>query len=130
MTQIKIKRAYDAAEPSDGYRILVDRLWPRGVSKERLQMDYWAKDIAPSDDLRRWFHADMRGRRRKFDESYARELAANPGMAEFADLVRSKKIVTLVYATKDPLGAQAEVIKEYLEKKEPSSQRMSQSVTA
>lgn len=130
MTEIKIKRAYDDAEPSDGYRILVDRLWPRGVSKERLQMDYWAKDIAPSDELRHWFHADMKGRRRQFDERYMRELAANPAMPEFAALVRSKKTVTLVYATKDPLGAQAEIIKEYLEVEEPSRQRVSHEMNA
>ena len=56
MTDIKIKRAYEEAAPADGYRILVDRLWPRGVSHERLDCKQWAKNIAPSNDLREWFH--------------------------------------------------------------------------
>lgn len=58
MTQIRIKRVYDDPDAADGYRVLVDRLWPRGMKKERLKYDVWEKDITPSPELRRWFHED------------------------------------------------------------------------
>jgi len=61
MTQIKIKRVYENPEAEDGYRVLVDRLWPRGMKKEYLKYDVWEKDITPSPELRKWFHEDMAG---------------------------------------------------------------------
>lgn len=117
MAQINIKRVYDEHAASDGYRILVDRLWPRGVKKEDLRMDLWAKDIAPSNELRQWYHQDMETRHPEFVRRYAEELAANPEMPGFVRLVESKKIVTLLYAAKDPLGNEAAVVYDYLQGK-------------
>lgn len=59
MTQINIKRVYETPSSNDGYRVLVDRLWPRGMKREYLKYDYWAKELTPSNDLRKWFHADV-----------------------------------------------------------------------
>lgn len=114
MTRLNIKRAYEQPSPSDGYRILVDRLWPRGISKEDLRMDYWAKDIAPSNALRQWYHQDMEGRHGEFVERYTRELSENPETAEFIRLVSGKKEVTLLYAARDPLGNEAAIVRDYL----------------
>ncbi len=117
MTQIDIKRAYDVSEPTDGYRILVDRLWPRGIKKENLRMDYWAKDIAPSNELRKWYHEDMGGRHAEFIKRYKKELSGNPAAVDFIRLVEGKKAITLLYAAKDPLGNEAAVVRDYLERK-------------
>ena len=62
MTQVNIKRVYDEPSEQDGYRVLVDRLWPRGMKREYLKYDYWAKEVTPSNDLRKWFHADVEKR--------------------------------------------------------------------
>lgn len=62
MTQVNIKRVYDEPSEQDGYRVLVDRLWPRGMKREYLKYDYWAKEVTPSNDLRKWFHADIEKR--------------------------------------------------------------------
>jgi uncharacterized protein YeaO (DUF488 family) len=75
--KIQIKRAYDDAEPSDGTRILIDRLWPRGVSKEVAHLDLWLKEIAPSTELRQWFAHDP-ARWAEFQRRYRKELSANP----------------------------------------------------
>lgn len=75
MPQIKIKRVYDDPEKSDGYRILVDRLWPRGIKKECLQYDEWAKEITPSPRLRSWFHNDISGHWEEFTSMYREELS-------------------------------------------------------
>ena len=74
MTRIKIKRAYEKPEPDDGFRVFVDRLWPRGMRKEDFRYDLWAKQIAPSAALRRWYHEDMPGRWEEFGRRYAAEL--------------------------------------------------------
>jgi len=114
--QVEIKRAYDAPAPGDGYRVLADRLWPRGVKKSALPLDEWCKDIAPSQELRVWFAHDPA----KFDEftvRYTEELAAND-MAARQLLERAKKhdVLTLVYAAKDPRINHAVVLRDYLAK--------------
>jgi uncharacterized protein YeaO (DUF488 family) len=95
------KRVYDAPEASDGYRVLVDRLWPRGVSKERAELDEWAKDVAPSPDLRtEWHHAGGE----RFDEFAARyrdELDANPAVESLLETGRTHERVTLLYGARD-----------------------------
>ena len=78
MTRIAIKRVYEPATDTDGLRVLVDKLWPRGIRKEALHYDLWAKEIAPSAPLRRWFHADPQGRWEEFRRRYLHELAASP----------------------------------------------------
>ncbi len=82
---VKIKRAYEKASRSDGYRVLVDRLWPRGVTKEALRLDLWAKDVAPSPELRRWF-GHVPARFQEFARRYHAELRAGPARAPRAPI--------------------------------------------
>ena len=111
---IQIKRAYDPAEKSDGKRILVDRLWPRGVTKERAALDRWAKDLAPSNELRQWFHHDA-SNWEEFENRYRAELADKK--EDLRELAKEAKhsMLTLVYGAKDPERNQAVVLKELIE---------------
>jgi uncharacterized protein YeaO (DUF488 family) len=97
---IRLKRAYEPAEAADGYRVLVDRLWPRGVSKEKARLDEWARELAPSSELRRWFGHDP-ARFDEFRRRYLLELAAHGD--ELAELRKraSARTLTLVYAARD-----------------------------
>lgn len=112
---IHLKRVYEDASESDGYRVLVDRLWPRGVSKQEASIDLWLKEIAPSTELRKWFNHDPE----KWDEfrkRYHQELDAQPDLVkQLADLV-NKQQVTLVYGAKNEAFNQAVALKEYLER--------------
>lgn len=108
------KRIYEAPDPSDGYRVLVDRLWPRGVSKAAAQVDLWFKDIAPSPDLRvRWHHApdDDWG---AYADEYRAELAGNPAVDTAHELEREHGTITLLYAAKDPQHNHAIVLRDFL----------------
>ncbi|HET8709025.1 MAG TPA: DUF488 domain-containing protein [Candidatus Saccharimonadales bacterium] len=110
---LQIKRIYEQPSPSDGYRVLVDRLWPRGVSKEHAKLDEWLKEVGPSDDLRKWFGHDPA----KYDEfkaRYEKELAENPAFKELQKIVSQQPTVTLLYSAHDELHNQAVVLKEYL----------------
>jgi len=111
---IKLKRAYESPSAADGYRVLVDRLWPRGLTIQKLHLDAWPKALAPSTELRKWIHADM-SRWQEFRRRYFEELDSQPEM--IADLRRQARrgTVTLVFATKDPGHNHAAVLKEYLE---------------
>jgi uncharacterized protein YeaO (DUF488 family) len=115
---VRIKRAYEPAQPADGHRVLVDRLWPRGVSKERAHLDEWLKDIAPSDALRKWFDHDPR-RWKAFRERYLQELDAPAAQALLAGLARRAKsrTVTLVYSAHDELHNDALVVAEELKRR-------------
>jgi uncharacterized protein YeaO (DUF488 family) len=97
---VRLKRAYEAPEPSDGYRVLVDRIWPRGVSKERAHLDEWARELAPSSELRRWFGHDPA----KFEEfrgRYRDELATHgEKLRELRGRAR-KGTLTLIYSARD-----------------------------
>jgi uncharacterized protein YeaO (DUF488 family) len=110
---IHVKRAYDPPGARDGTRVLVDRLWPRGVRKEELQLDAWLKDIAPSKELRQWLHQDAA----RFDEfrlRYRAELDANPAaVAQLRQLVEAGP-VTLLYGTRDIEHNHAQVLVDYL----------------
>lgn len=97
--QLLLKRVYDPPRAEDGKRILVDRLWPRGLSKERARLFAWARDAAPSSDLRKWFHED-RSRWPDFRLRYAEELEENPGLDVIEEALRSD-CVTLTFATAD-----------------------------
>lgn len=110
---IKLKRAYEAPAQSDGMRILVDRLWPRGLSKARAAIDQWLKEVAPSNELRQWFGHDPE-KWPEFRKRYRAELKDNPALAELRDLSR-KGTVTLVYAAKDELHNQAVVLRQVLD---------------
>ncbi len=111
---VKIKRVYDHPEKTDGMRVLVDRLWPRGVKKEDAGLDLWLKDIAPSNELRKWFSHDP-SKWQEFRKRYMKELEGKPGM--IADLKKAVRrgTVTLLYAAKDPDRNNAAVLKEMLE---------------
>lgn len=114
--ELRIKRVYLAAETSDGWRILIDRLWPRGLKKTDARLNEWCKTIAPTDALRRWFgHADERFA--VFSERYRAELAANPDAPDFAHHVAERlkeSDVTLVYGARNPLSNHAIVLRDWL----------------
>lgn len=112
---IKLKRVYDTAEMSDGYRILVDRLWPRGVTKEKANLDEWAKEVAPSNELRKWFHSD-RTKTVEFKRKYLAELKRRKDKLNELAQLASKTQITLLYASNDPDYNHAMVLKEHLEK--------------
>jgi uncharacterized protein YeaO (DUF488 family) len=99
---VRIRRAYQEPARGDGYRVLVDRLWPRGVKKESLALALWAKDLAPSPSLRRWFGHDP-VRFTEFGERYRAELRAAPARPLLADLARRSAVgtVTLVFGARD-----------------------------
>ena len=113
---IKAKRVYDAPEPTDGCRILVDRIWPRGISKKNARLDKWLKDIAPSTALRKWFSHDP-AKWEGFSEKYKAELGKKYGLLmELKKCEREKGIVTLLYATKDMEHNNACVVRDILQK--------------
>lgn len=113
---IVVKRIYEPASDDDGARVLVDRLWPRGVSKVRAAVDLWLKDLAPSDELRKWFHGGN-GTWTEFRQRYLKELA-HPEVAEaLADLYRlagERNRVTLLFSSKNEEQNNATVLKELL----------------
>ncbi len=112
--KIALKRAYEPASPADGRRILVERLWPRGISKERAALDLWLKDIAPSPALRTWYEHDV-AKWPEFKRRYTQELRENPAAVnELRQRIKQGK-VTLVYGSKDEEHNSATVLKEYLE---------------
>lgn len=111
--RIRIKRVYRAARVSDGRRILVDRLWPRGVSKDRARLDRWCKEIAPSDALRHWFHAGPQDWD-EFERRYRAELAAQPGMLRELVALTATDVVTLLFGSKDEERNNAAVLAEVL----------------
>jgi uncharacterized protein YeaO (DUF488 family) len=110
----KVKRIYVAGEPDDGYRVLVDRIWPRGVSKEKAHVDLWMKEIAPSDRLRKWFGHDPR-RWAEFRKRYRGELEKNPGLAgDLRSLEKTHRTVTLVYSARDEQHNQAVALRNFI----------------
>ncbi|BBG23340.1 DUF488 domain-containing protein [Sulfuracidifex tepidarius] len=109
---IKVKRIYDSAGKDDGVRILVDKLWPRGISKDKV--DVWLKDVAPSEKLRKWYNHDP-NKWEEFKRKYFEELEKNPKVEVLLQLTKKDTNVTLVYASKSPYN-NAFALKEYLEK--------------
>jgi uncharacterized protein YeaO (DUF488 family) len=110
---VRLKRAYEPAEPADGYRVLVDRLWPRGVAKEAARLDEWARELAPSDELRRWFGHDP-AKFAEFRRRYRAELAAREEKLRELRRRARRGTVTLVYAARDPEHNDAVVLAELL----------------
>lgn len=110
---IQIKRAYEAPATDDGQRVLVDRLWPRGVSREHAHLELWLKEIAPTTELRERFHHDP-DHFREFVRAYHAELAANPqAVAQVRELARHGR-VTLIYGARDEIQNNAAVLRDYL----------------
>ncbi len=115
MGQVNLKRVYEPAARSDGSRFLVERLWPRGVSKEAAQLDGWLKEVAPSDALRKWYGHDPE-KWEKFRQRYFMELSKAPErLAPLREAAR-RGPVTLVFAAKDPELSNARVLREFLER--------------
>lgn len=110
---VRLKRAYARPEPEDGTRILVDRLWPRGIAKADAALDVWMKDIAPSTALRQWFAHDP-ARWATFRERYAEELRARPDLVEQLRAQARKGPITLVYGARDDVHNDAVVLREIL----------------
>ncbi|GAB6122852.1 DUF488 family protein [Dysgonomonas termitidis] len=116
MTEIKLKRVYEDPEGDDGFRVLVDRLWPRGMRKDHLKYDLWAKEVTPSPNLRKWFHEDIKNRWNDFVTMYQKELDGSDEVKDFIKIIESHNIVTLLYASREPLYNHASILKAYLEK--------------
>jgi len=110
---IRVKRAYEPASSDDGLRVLVDRLWPRGLSKEKAAIDVWLKEIAPSTDLRRWFGHDP-ARWAEFCDRYFAELAAMEEPVRFLRQKAAEGTVTLLYGARDAAHNNAVALKRYL----------------
>lgn len=115
MNEIQIKRIYEDASKNDGFRVLVDRVWPRGVSKEDVKLDEWMKEIVPSTELRKWFdHKEERFD--EFSKKYKKELDKHSNLVEELLNKAKEKCLTLLYGAKDETHNQAVVLKVYLEK--------------
>ena len=112
---MKIKRAYAPVEETDGYRILVDRLWPRGISKEKAQIDLWLKSVAPSNELRKWFGHDSE-RFAEFSERYRAELTTSGALDELRTILKEHPTATLLFAAHDEEHNNAVVLQHLLEK--------------
>lgn len=110
---IHLKRVYEPYDPADGYRILVDRLWPRGLTKEAAGIDSWVKEVAPSTELRKWFHHDP-SQWNEFVKRYKAELKASNALDALLSEIKKHKTVTLLYGAKDEQNNQAVVLKELL----------------
>ncbi len=116
MHQIHIKRVYDERSSTDGYRVLIDKLWPRGIKKEKVHFDNWMKDIAPSNDLRNWFKHDPK-KWVEFKQRYTQELNTNKDAVSELLKHLDKQDVTLLYGAKDEEHNNAVALHEYLNKK-------------
>lgn len=114
MPEVRVKRAYRAARRSDGTRVLVDALWPRGLSRERLRLDFWCKEVAPSAELRRWFGHDP-ARWERFKRRYAEELVSHAEEVDCLRQLSANRTLTLIYAAKDEEHNNAVVLKEVIE---------------
>lgn len=113
MSEIRLKRAYDAPHPDDGKRILVERLWPRGVSREKAALDHWLKDIAPTPELRKWYgHAPDKWP--EFQARYIKELDENADAVAELRAICATDDVTFVFAAKDAHRNSATVLRAYL----------------
>ena len=114
---LRVRRAYDAPTPDDGCRVLVDRLWPRGLKREVAGIDHWLRELAPSNELRTWFAHDP-ARWDEFRQRYAEELqapAATAALAELRSLIAVHPVVTLLYAARDTTCNNAEALRLWLE---------------
>jgi uncharacterized protein YeaO (DUF488 family) len=112
---LKIKRVYDEKSPADGKRILIDRLWPRGIKKEEIRIDEWLKEIAPSNELRKWFAHDP-SKWKEFKERYFRELEGEKDLVDALVKQAASGTVTLLFAAKDTEHNNAIALKELVER--------------
>lgn len=113
---IKVKRIYEEPKKADGYRILVDRLWPRGIKKEEAEIDLWLKEIGPSDSLRKWFNHDAK-KWTEFQKRYSKELANKEELINIIKKEAKKGTVTLLFGTKETEHNNAVALQNFLLKK-------------
>ena len=111
---IRLKRIYEQPEDTDGFRVLTDRLWPRGISKEKAKLDLWAANVAPSHELRKWFGHDSK-RYDDFKQRYLLELEENGSFNDFLTSIERHEVVTLLFGAHDGTHNNAVVLKEKLE---------------
>ena len=114
--KVNVKRIYEEVEKSDGYRILVDRIWPRGIKKEKVHIDSWMKEVAPSTALRKWFAHDP-DKWPDFVSKYKKELHGSMPFRELVTLLKKHKTVTLLFAATDESHNQAVALKKFVEEK-------------
>lgn len=117
MTTINTKRVYEPLLPEDGLLILADRLWPRGISKERMHGVIWAKNVAPSARLRKWFHEDEDNRWDEFEKRYGKELSVNGSVPELVNEIKKYDTATLLFAGRDTDHTHTKVLKAFLERR-------------
>jgi uncharacterized protein YeaO (DUF488 family) len=115
---IQLKRVYDKPSPRDGLRVLVDRLWPRGLTKERAAVDWWMKEVAPSTELRKWFRHDP-DKWEAFQARYREELSERKDAIELLKRTSKERTITLVYGARDEEHNEALVLKRVLEGRRP-----------
>lgn len=115
MAKLRIKRVYDPAKESDGYRVLIDRLWPRGLSKEEAKVGVWIKEVAPSTELRKWFNHEA-SKEKEFKKRYLKELKDNPAVEKLKDIIKKHKTVTLLYSAHEAEENNATVLYDFLNK--------------
>ena len=113
---VRLKRVYEQPSVADGMRVLVDRLWPRGLTKQAVSADLWLRDAAPSSALRRWYGHDAK-RWRRFSRKYRVELARQPEVLELLDDLRRHAPVTLIFGARDAAHSHAVVLREMLEER-------------
>lgn len=115
LKQLKLKRIYEAPSAQDGVRILVDRLWPRGMSKQKAKLDYWLKEIAPSTELRKWFHQNSDKHWVEFKKRYLGELRNNTVVVnELLNILKEASQATLLFASQDKTQNHALVLRDFL----------------
>ncbi|MCI0661181.1 MAG: DUF488 family protein [Acidobacteria bacterium] len=122
---IKLKRAYDPPSKSDGMRILVERLWPRGVTQEKANVQMWLKEIAPSAELRKWYKHDV-SKWEEFQRRYRDELAKKGEMIKEIEVLAAKGPVTLVYAARDESHNSALVLKRFIESRKSPKRKLAE----
>lgn len=115
MPNVETKRIYEEASVDDGYRVLVDRLWPRGVSREKAKLDEWLKEVGPSDELRKWFDHDP-AKFNEFKARYQKELETNSAFSELQKIAKEHSKVTLLYSAHDSEHNQAVVLQAQLDR--------------
>jgi uncharacterized protein YeaO (DUF488 family) len=113
--KLAVKRVYEPHGKADGMRVLVDRLWPRGLTKQAAAIDLWAKEVAPSTELRRWFHTDPAGRWDEFRNRYETELKKNGDAVEALRAQIAGKPATLLYGTADEQHNHAALLRDFLD---------------
>ncbi|NLH70234.1 MAG: DUF488 family protein [Brooklawnia sp.] len=113
MTEYRLKRIYEQANPGDGYRVLVDRLWPRGISKQKAHLDEWCKEVAPTSELRTWF-GHQHERFAEFAERYRAELDASGAAEELRRRLADQPVVTLLIAAREPQNDHGAVLLDVL----------------